>query len=89
MLEAIRTKNLGSLLMKLSQSNFNLRLPDYYSVGSYLIATVPKKPFGTWQFDKSSVLINFIIQDLKFFNTAQLFFVSFSHGSKSEGIERK
>ena len=34
------TQNLGSLLMKLSQSNFNLWLPDCYLVHSYLIATV-------------------------------------------------
>ena len=40
MLEPIRTQNLGSSLMKLSQSNFNLRSPDCYSVCSYLIATV-------------------------------------------------
>ena len=40
MLEPIRTQNLGSLLMKLSQSNFNLRSPDCYSVRSYLIAIV-------------------------------------------------
>ena len=36
----IRTQNMGSLLMKLSQSNFNLRPPDCYLVRSYLIATV-------------------------------------------------
>ena len=42
MLEPIRTQNLGSLLMKLSQSNFNLRSPDCYLVRSYLIATVPQ-----------------------------------------------
>ena len=42
MLEPIRTQNLGSLLMKLSQSNFNLRSPDCYFVLRYLIATVPK-----------------------------------------------
>ena len=41
-IEPIRTQNLGSLLMKLSQSNFNLRSPDCYLVRSYLIATVPK-----------------------------------------------
>ena len=41
MLEPIRTQNLGSLLMKLSQSNFNLWSPDCYLVRSYLIATVP------------------------------------------------
>ena len=40
-LEPIRTQNLGSLLMKLSQSNFNLRSPDSDLVHSYLIATVP------------------------------------------------
>ena len=39
-LEPIRTRNLGSLLMKLSQSNFSLRSPDCYLVRSYLIATV-------------------------------------------------
>ena len=42
MLEPIRTQSLGSLLMKLSQSNFNLRSADCYSVRSYLIATVLK-----------------------------------------------
>ena len=31
---------MGSLLMKLSQSNFDLRSPDCYLVCSYLIATV-------------------------------------------------
>ena len=40
MLEPIRTQNLGSLLMKLSQSNLNLWSPDCYLVCSYLIATV-------------------------------------------------
>ena len=40
MLEPIRAQNLGSLLMKLCQSNFNLRSPDSYWVCSYLIATV-------------------------------------------------
>ena len=40
MLEPIRTQNLGSLLMKLSQSNFNIRSPDCYLVRNYLIATV-------------------------------------------------
>ena len=40
MLEPIRTQTLGSLLMKLSQSNFNLWLPDCYWVRSYLITTV-------------------------------------------------
>ena len=39
-LEPIRTQNFGSLLMKLSQSNFNLRSPDSDLVCSYLIATV-------------------------------------------------
>ena len=41
-LEPTRTQNLGSLLMKLSQSNFNLRSPDSDLVRSYLIATVLK-----------------------------------------------
>ena len=41
----IRTQNLGSLLMKLSQSNFNLQSPDYYLVCSYQIATVYRSIF--------------------------------------------
>ena len=40
-LEFIKPQNLGSLLMKSSQSNFNLRLPGSYLVRSYLITTVP------------------------------------------------
>ena len=39
-LEPIRIQNLGSLLMKLSQSNLNLQSPDSDSVRRYLIATV-------------------------------------------------
>ena len=35
-------QNLGSSLMKSSQSNFNLRSPSSYLVRSYLIATVRK-----------------------------------------------
>ena len=42
-LKHLRTQKLGSLLMKLSQSNFNLRSPDCYLVSSYLIATVHRK----------------------------------------------
>ena len=45
MLEPIRTQNLGSLSMKLSQSNFNLWSPDCYLVRSYLIATVKEIQF--------------------------------------------
>ena len=40
--EFIKPQNLGSLLMKSSQSNFNLRLPGSYLVHSYLITTVRK-----------------------------------------------
>ena len=39
-LEFIKPQNLSSLLMKSSQSNFNLRLPGSYLVRSYLITTV-------------------------------------------------
>ena len=39
-LEFIKPQNLGPVLMKSSQSNFNLELPDAYLVHSYLIATV-------------------------------------------------
>ena len=40
MLEFIQTQNFGSFLLKLSQSNLKLRLPDFYLIHSYLIATV-------------------------------------------------
>ena len=39
-LEFIKPQNLGSLLMKSSQSNFNLWSPGSYLVHSYLITTV-------------------------------------------------
>ena len=39
-LEFTKPQNLGSLLIKLSQSNFNLRSPGSYLVRSYLITTV-------------------------------------------------
>ena len=39
-LEFIKPQNVGSLLMKSSQSNFNLRSPSSYLAHSYLIATV-------------------------------------------------
>ena len=39
-LEFTKPQNLGSLLMKSSQSNFNLQLPSSYLARSYLIATV-------------------------------------------------
>ena len=42
-LEFIKSQNLGSLLMKSSQSNFNLRSPSSYLVRSYLITTVFSK----------------------------------------------
>ena len=41
-LEFIKPQNLGSLLMKSSQSNFDLRSPGSYSICSYLITTVRK-----------------------------------------------
>ena len=44
-LEFIKPQNLGSLLMKSSQSNFNLRSPSSYLVCSYLITTVQ---FAKW-----------------------------------------
>ena len=37
---ALKSQNLGSLLMKSSQSNFKLRSPGSYLARSYLIATV-------------------------------------------------
>ena len=45
-LEFIKPQNLGSLLMKSSQSNLNLRSPSSYSVRSYLITTVKIKSYG-------------------------------------------
>ena len=44
-LEPIRTQNLESLPLKLSQSNLNLRSPDFDLVCSYLIATVKSLAF--------------------------------------------
>ena len=38
-LEFIKPQNLGSLLMKSTQSNFDLQSPGSYLVRSYLIAT--------------------------------------------------
>ena len=58
MLEPIRTQNLGSLLMKLCQSNFNLRSPDCYLVRSYLIATVLKNGFIVYFEEKNVSLQN-------------------------------
>ena len=45
-LEFIKPQNLGSLLMKSSQSNFNLRSPSSYLARSYLIATVQSLKFN-------------------------------------------
>ena len=42
-LEFIKPQNLGSLLMKSSQSNFDLRSPSSYLARSYLIATVNRR----------------------------------------------
>ena len=39
-LEFIKPQNLGSLLMKSSQSNFDLRSPSSYLARSYLISTL-------------------------------------------------
>ena len=39
-LEFIKPQNLGSLLMKLSQSNFDLQSPGSFLARSYLIAIV-------------------------------------------------
>ena len=39
-LETIKPQTLGSLLIKLSQSNLNLRSSDSYFILSYLITTV-------------------------------------------------
>ena len=41
-LEFIKPQNLGSLLMKSSQSNFDLQSPSSFLVRSLLIATVHK-----------------------------------------------
>ena len=41
-LDLIKPQNLGCLLLKLSQSNFDLRSPGSYLVRSYLITTVKK-----------------------------------------------
>ena len=54
-LEFIKPQNLGSLLMKSGQSNFNLRSPGSYLVRSYLITTV------------SILIYNFQFQSTYFF----------------------
>ena len=41
-LEFIKPQNLGSLLIKSSKSNFNLRSQSSYLVRSYLITTLKK-----------------------------------------------
>ena len=43
-LKFIKPQNLGSLLMKSSQSNFDLRSPGSYFVRSYLITTTKGIP---------------------------------------------
>ena len=43
-LEFKKPQNVGSLLMKSSQSNFDLRSPGSFLVRSYLITTVPNRP---------------------------------------------
>ena len=43
--ELIKPQNLGSLLMKSSLSNLNLRSPGSYSVRRYLITTVPMQQY--------------------------------------------
>ena len=47
-LEFIKPQNLGSLLMKSSQSNFNLRSPGSYLIRTYLITTVRKINCGKY-----------------------------------------
>ena len=54
-LEFIKPQNLGSFLMKSSQSNFNLRSPGSYLVRSYLITIV------------SILIYNFQFQSTYFF----------------------
>ena len=56
-LEFIKPQNLGSLLMKSSQSNFNLRSPGSYLVRSYLITTVHTKK-GFYYIEKAQKLIS-------------------------------
>ena len=49
--------------------------------------TILQKTNGTWQFGKIGVLVNFIIQKLKFYKIAQVFF-NFSRERKFERFER-
>ena len=49
-LKFIKPQNLGSLLMKSSQSNFKLRLSGSYLVRSYLITTVTLCTFRVMHF---------------------------------------
>ena len=52
-LEFIKPQNLGSLLIKSSQSNFNLRSPGSYLVRSYLITTVICTKNNIWRIQKN------------------------------------
>ena len=61
-LEFIKPQNLGSLLMKSSQSNFNLRSPSSYLARSYLIATVQVSRKGS---ETSETLAVAAVPDLK------------------------
>ena len=66
-LDFIKPQNLGSLVMKSSQFDFNLRLPGSYLVHSYLITTVSKK------------LDNQELNKAKFFQEAMFFIILFSY----------
>ena len=68
-LEFIKPQNLGSLLMKSSQSNFNLRSPGSYLIRSYLITTVNQNIYYIANFLEEK--INFQL-DLKKMNAVTL-----------------
>ena len=57
-IEIIKSQNLGSLLMKSSQSNFNLQGPGSYLAHSYLITTVRASlaSFGNFLLHQNSSL---------------------------------
>ena len=70
----IKPQNLGSLLMKSSQSNFNLRWPSSYLARSYLIATVLIFFYLFFSYQFKQTTQSFMLQLLNVIEFIQLIF---------------
>ena len=57
-LEFVKPQNLGCLLMKSSQSNFNLRSPGSYLARGYLITTVICQKMAVFEKLNDQLLMN-------------------------------